>query len=365
MVALILLIFISVFHNNINVTMAQQEGNNNTETTTNTTRLRIAVPVKDGFTEFVNVRRDQTTGELTSSGFALDIFKAIVNSAMPYTVLFDFVPFARPNGSMNGSYDDMLQAVFSGDYDAAVGDIAIRYYRTEWVDFSMAYSDTGVSMLVPLRLKAGDKPTSFLARLPKGLIGAVVGVCFITALVFKICHSRSVYQDAKFPGSFVRNVLTQRGFSESQLKPYSNAEQLIDLFSKGSSDGGVDAAIDETPYLNLFLTRHCNAYTLVPSANMHADGFGFAFRKEANTDLVRDISIATLKVTNNDVQLRDLKERTIGNSNSCREDDNDLEADPIDWKPSMWILVAGVIGIVALMLIFCPVYFQSVKVANN
>ncbi|KAL2903505.1 Glutamate receptor 2.5 [Bienertia sinuspersici] len=404
--------------------MAQQEGNN-TDTTTNSTRLRIAVPVKEGFTEFVNVRRDQTTGELTASGFALDIFKAVVNSAMPYTVSFDFVPFARPNGSMNGSYDDMLQAVFSGDYDAAVGDITIRYYRTEWVDYSIAYSDTGVSMLVPLRLKAGDKPTSFFARLPDGLIGAAVGVCFITALVFWICHHKNTQKNAAAPGeitagrtrlvivlcflmlvvvttclgsilislqiapkkiplldhhindfirdgknigyqtgSFVRNMLTQRGFSDSQLKSFSNVEQLLDLFSKGSSGGGIDAAIDETPYLKLFLTRHCNAYTLVPSANLHADGFGFAFRKEAHTDLVRDISIATLKVTNNDVQLRDIKERTIGDLDSCREDLNP-EFDLIDWKPSMWILVAGIIGIVALMLIFCPVYFASLKVSNN
>lgn len=76
-------------------------------------------------------------------------------------------------------------------------------------------------------------------------------------------------------GSFVRNMLTQRGFSESQLKSYSTVEQLLDLLSRGSDGGGIDAVIEETPYLKFFLTQHCNAYTLVPSAVMHADGFGF------------------------------------------------------------------------------------------
>lgn len=82
-----------------------------------------------------------------------------------------------------------------------------------------------------------------------------------------------------------------------------------------------------------------------------------AFRKETFTDLVRDISIATLKVTNNEVQLREIKDRTIGDLDSCRLD---LTADEaIDSGPSMWILIAGIIGIVALMFIVCPVYFGS------
>ncbi|XP_057530019.1 glutamate receptor 2.6-like [Amaranthus tricolor] len=376
--------------------MGQQAGNNNNnnQKITNSTRLRIVVPVKDGFTEFVDVKRDPTTKELISRGFAIDMFKAIVNSAMPYTVLFDFYPYERPNGSMNGTYDDMLRAVSSGDYDAAVGDISIRYFRTEMVDFTMAYSETGVSMLVPLRLKPGKTGTLFLRRLPQALIGAVVGeiaaikrtrlvtvLCILILVVLTTClgaimislqiapkrtplidqHINDFIRNGKNvgyqTGSFVHNVLTQRGFSESQLKPYSAVEQLLDLLSKGSAQGGVDAAFDETPFLKLFLTQYCNAYTLLPSAALHGDGFGFAFRKETFTDLVRDISIATLKVTNNEVQLREIKDRTIGDLDSCRLD---LTADEaIDSGPSMWILIAGIIGIVALMFIVCPVVISK------
>ena len=116
MLTLILVMMIILLSIKSLAIMGQQAGNNNNnnQKITNSTRLRIVVPVKDGFTEFVDVKRDPTTKELISRGFAIDMFKAIVNSAMPYTVLFDFYPYERPNGSMNGTYDDMLRAVSSG-----------------------------------------------------------------------------------------------------------------------------------------------------------------------------------------------------------------------------------------------------------
>uniref|UniRef100_A0A803M6X2 Uncharacterized protein n=2 Tax=Chenopodium quinoa TaxID=63459 RepID=A0A803M6X2_CHEQI len=274
-------------------------------------------------------------------------------------------------------------------------------------------------MLVPLRLVAGNRKPSFLTRLPSGIIAATVAVCGFSAsiltfwfyvrcqgtdsgettsrrtrLVIVLCflmlviitaccgaiiiylqvaprqvplvnyntndfirNGRSVgYQT----GSFVRNMLIQRGFLESQLKSYSNEKELVNLLSKGSKGGGVDAAIDETPYLKVFVAERCNVYTLVPSAALHADGFRFAFRKESRADLVRDISIATLKVTNNDEQLRNIKDRTIGDLESCRENPTDA-TQLINWKPSMWILITGIAGVLALMLVCCPVYFECYK----
>ncbi|KAL2903483.1 Glutamate receptor 2.7 [Bienertia sinuspersici] len=340
------------------IAMAQRlEGNETSR------RLRIAVPVKDGFKEFADVKQDPTTGEPTFSGFSIDIFKAVVNTAMPYTVLYEFVPFAKSDGTMNGTYDDMVKAVFSGDYDAAVGDITIRYYRTEWVDFTMPYSDTGVSMLVPLRQKNGGTDSgSSRTKLTKGLIGVAVGVCFLCLIAALI---PVFFDSAKRPtpmieqniddlvtkgrnvgyqkGSFVFNMLLQRGFSESQLKSFSNVDELLKLLSQGTEQGGIDAAIEETPFLKLFLTQHCNAYTIVASADMHADGFG--------SPLVHDVSVAILKVTNNDPQLRNITKRTIGNFDTCLAD---ISADYdilFDWEPTKWILVAGGTSVVLLIVI--------------
>ncbi|KAL2903506.1 Glutamate receptor 2.5 [Bienertia sinuspersici] len=324
------------------IVIAQQREGNETSKT-----LRIAVPVKDGFKEFANIKYDPTTREPTFGGFSIDIFKAVVNTAMPYTILYEFVPFAKSDGTMNGTYDDMVKAVFSGDYDAAVGDITIRYYRTEWVDFTMPYSDTGVSMLVPLRQKnGGTNSGSSPTKLTKGLIGATAGICFLCLIAALIpLFFDSGYQT----GSFIKSVLLARGFSESQLKSFSSIDELYNLLSKGTEQGGIDAAIEETPFLKLFLTQHCNAYTIVASADMHADGFGFAFPK--GSDLVHDVSVAILKVTNNDPQLRNITKRTIGNLDTCLADVSTDYDVLFNWESSKWILIAGGISVVLLIII--------------
>lgn len=73
-------------------------------------------------------------------------------------------------------------------------------------------------------------------------------------------------------GSFVPRLLIQRGFSESQIHTYDTEQDMVDMLSKGT----VAAVIDETPYLKVFLSKNCNkGYNLVPSFDLHAEGFGF------------------------------------------------------------------------------------------
>ena len=77
-------------------------------------------------------------------------------------------------------------------------------------------------------------------------------------------------------GSFVPRLLVKRGFSEDQIIIYDTEQQMIDILAKGNEPGGVAAIIDETPYLKVFLSKNCNkGYALVPSFDLHAEGFGF------------------------------------------------------------------------------------------
>lgn len=77
-------------------------------------------------------------------------------------------------------------------------------------------------------------------------------------------------------GSFVPRLLIKRGFSEDQIMIYDTEQQMVDMLSKGIDQGGVSAIIDETPYLKVFLSKNCDkGYTLVPSFDLHAEGFGF------------------------------------------------------------------------------------------
>ena len=74
-------------------------------------RLRIGVPVKDGFKEFVNVTFPFSNDTVT--GYSIDVFKAVLD-ALPYSLPFEFVPFATPDGKSAGSYNDFAYQVFVG-----------------------------------------------------------------------------------------------------------------------------------------------------------------------------------------------------------------------------------------------------------
>lgn len=61
-------------------------------------------------------------------------------------------------------------------------------------------------------------------------------------------------------------------------------------------------------------------------------------------------------MTNDVAKLRQIKERTIGDLETCRELIT-IGSHNIIWKPTLWILVAGGVGVVILMVLFYLVYF--------
>ncbi|KDP34698.1 hypothetical protein JCGZ_10903 [Jatropha curcas] len=111
-------------------------------------KLRIGVPVKKGFMQFVNVTIDTITNTSSVKGFCIDLFDAVVKE-LAYSLLYDYIPFANPNGKSAGSYNDLVYQVQLGKFDAVVGDISIVANRSQYVDFTLPYTGAGtVSMIV-------------------------------------------------------------------------------------------------------------------------------------------------------------------------------------------------------------------------
>ena len=80
---------------------------------TNGKKLKIGIPVKEGFNDFVNFIRDPSTNSIKVTGFCVDVFEAVM-AALPYVVPFEYIPFAKPDGSAAGSYDELVYQVFLG-----------------------------------------------------------------------------------------------------------------------------------------------------------------------------------------------------------------------------------------------------------
>ena len=75
-------------------------------------------------------------------------------------------------------------------------------------------------------------------------------------------------------GTFIRQILKDLTFDDSKMKAYKSVEELNELLTKGSENGGIAAAVDETPYIKIFLSKYCSNYTMVP-LSFRTDGFGF------------------------------------------------------------------------------------------
>ncbi|CAN6574297.1 unnamed protein product [Malus baccata var. baccata] len=105
--------------------------------------LRIGVPKRVSFVDFVTVRNNSHKIE----GYCIDVFNEALK-LVPYDVPYIFEPFG--DGRSNPSYDELVKMVAENVFDAAVGDTAIVKNRTMIVDFSQPYVITGLVIVAPI-----------------------------------------------------------------------------------------------------------------------------------------------------------------------------------------------------------------------
>ncbi|KAF0901997.1 hypothetical protein E2562_011825 [Oryza meyeriana var. granulata] len=164
-------------------------------------KLKIAVPWKPGFKAFLNVTDHSVTG------YCIDVFEVALKK-LPHHLKYEFVVF-------NCSYDQLVQRVSLGNYDAAVGDVTITAERTSHADFTMPYTESGVSMLV---LTENDSKSTiqwvFLKPLTMELwFATVIFFLFTGIVIWMIEHPRNL----EYQGSSSRQFSTALYFSFSTL----------------------------------------------------------------------------------------------------------------------------------------------------
>uniref|UniRef100_A0A0E0HM05 Ionotropic glutamate receptor C-terminal domain-containing protein n=1 Tax=Oryza nivara TaxID=4536 RepID=A0A0E0HM05_ORYNI len=184
--------------------------------------LRIGVPLRHDFKTFVNVEINPNTNRSTVSGYSIDMFEAAVKK-LPYALRYEYIPY-----DCAGSYDQLVSQVFFKKFDAAVGDVTIIANRTRYVDFTMPYTESGVSMLV--LSKSDDEPTTwiFLQPLAKDLWIATMIFIFFTGLVVWVIE-RPINRD--FQGSKWKQCITAFYFAFSTLT-FSHGQKIQSIQSK-------------------------------------------------------------------------------------------------------------------------------------
>ncbi|CAN8299229.1 unnamed protein product [Cochlearia groenlandica] len=155
------------------------------ELPTNSKKLRIVVPKKDGFNNFVEVTKDANTNAPSITGFCIDVFDTVMRQ-MPYSVPYEYIPFETPDGKSRGSYNEMVYKVFLGEFDGAVGDTTILANRSGYVDFTLPYSETGVVFVVPVKDEKEKGKWVFLKPLTKKLWLFSAGAFLYIAMMVSI-----------------------------------------------------------------------------------------------------------------------------------------------------------------------------------
>ncbi|EEE65234.1 hypothetical protein OsJ_20397 [Oryza sativa Japonica Group] len=309
--------------------------------------LRVAVPVKVGFNQFVAIRRQQnqtSAGGAMITGFCIDVFQAVM-AKLAYPVAYQYVPVT----DNMLSYDKMVNLVHEKKADVVVADMTITAERMKLVSFTMPFTDSGVSMVVAEKEKANNM-WIFLRPLTPGLWITSMAFFFFTGFVVWAIEHRINPRFHGTPlgqlqptinelkkgdyvgyqqGSFVQNILKDMGFNEDRLRAYATIDQYAEALNMGSDNGGVSAIIDEVPYLKLFVSQYCQGYAIV-GPTYKSGGFGFVF--PVGSPLVPDVSRAIVQLAEEN-RLARIENKWFGEPGSCARKSNSTGDDKLRLKP--------------------------------
>ncbi|ESQ51409.1 hypothetical protein EUTSA_v10016194mg [Eutrema salsugineum] len=186
-------------------------------------KIKVGVPVKRGFFNFVKVKTDPISNVITATGYAIDIFEAALKK-LPYSVIPQYYPFESPDDK----YNDLVYQVYNGTWDAVVGDVTITANRSKYVDFTLPYTESGVSMMVPLRDNENKNTWVFLK--PWSLDLWVTTVCFFVLIGFVVwLFEHRVNND--FRGPPHHQIGTSFWFSFSTMV-FAHREKVVSNLSR-------------------------------------------------------------------------------------------------------------------------------------
>lgn len=174
--------------------------------------LIIGVPAKTAFEFFVKVNEGEEP-----TGYSIDVFNK-ARELLPYALPHKFVPFF-------GSYDSMLDNVYLKQLDAVVGDVTILASRLKTVEFTVAYAESGLSLVVPRKTEGIwliIKPFT-----PKLWMVVIVVILYIMFVVW-ILERRS---NPDFRGTWANQLSTALWFTCSTLY-FAQRESIRSNFTR-------------------------------------------------------------------------------------------------------------------------------------
>ncbi|XP_049363385.1 glutamate receptor 2.8-like [Solanum verrucosum] len=109
-------------------------------------KLRVGVTVSGQTNEFFIIKRDSKIQAQVAAGLCVDFFNEVIQY-LPYSVPYEFIPILIPDSPTSPDYDHLYYT----EYDAVVGDLAILARQSDYVDFALPFSESGIATVVPVK----------------------------------------------------------------------------------------------------------------------------------------------------------------------------------------------------------------------
>ncbi|XP_059637014.1 glutamate receptor 2.8-like isoform X2 [Cornus florida] len=168
-------------------------------------KLKIGIPKKVGFTEFVKVHKDPKTKKTCATGFSIEVFCAALQ-LLPFKVEPVFYSFEKENGESAGTYNELVHNITVKQFDAVVGDLTIMANRASWVDFTMSYVDSSVYVLVPIKHDTRKNIWTFLQPFNRELWLAIFMASISLGILIGIIEMRSDVTNTDFEGPLLQQL---------------------------------------------------------------------------------------------------------------------------------------------------------------
>ncbi|XP_028766552.1 glutamate receptor 2.7 [Neltuma alba] len=180
--------------------------------------MKIAVPGRTSFSKFVKVDYGESPDQNQYKGFCIEVFDKVLE-LLEYDLPYEFHP-------LNLTYTDLVQLVYNKTYDAVVGDVTLLAERLQYVDFTVPYAESGLSMIVPV--KSQDSTWMFIKPFTWQMWAVTGAILNYTMLV--VWYLERV-PNPEFQGNWKRQFSTALWFTFSSLF-FAHREQMHSNLSR-------------------------------------------------------------------------------------------------------------------------------------
>ncbi|KAI3749688.1 hypothetical protein L2E82_20304 [Cichorium intybus] len=166
--------------------------------------------------------KDLETSGSSRRGFCAEVFKTAFKG-LGSDISFEFILSMDEDGRVN--YNDLIHRLYTGEFDAAIGDITITADRSLYVDFTLPYTDLGLGTL-----SRNADASMWIFMKPFSSHLWVVSACFFILLGFVIWILEHQTNE-EFQGSSSGQIGTTLWFAFSTLV-YAHRQKLQSKLSR-------------------------------------------------------------------------------------------------------------------------------------